>query len=164
MEKTQKLLDRFIFIFFCEDTAGLLPHNTVENIYKMAQNSFSLSECKIWEQFRGLFVAIDKGNNNVNPPINAYNGGLFAYDEILDKLIIKDEMFTYIKELARYDFESDLNVNILGHIFEQSLSDLEQIKMNWREFTRTAVVLPHRLTQKRIPNAKKTVFFTLPNI
>ena len=128
LEKTQKLLDRFIFIFFCEDTAGLLPHNTVENIYKMAQNSFSLSECKIWEQFRGLFVAIDKGNNNVNPPINAYNGGLFAYDEILDKLIIKDEMFTYIKELARYDFESDLNVNILGHIFEQSLSDLEQIK------------------------------------
>ena len=77
---------------------------------------------------RGLFVAIDKGNNNVNPPINAYNGGLFAYDEILDKLIIKDEMFTHIKELARYDFESDLNVNILGHIFEQSLSDLEQIK------------------------------------
>lgn len=128
LEKTQKLLDRFIFIFFCEDTAGLLPHNTVENIYKMAQNSFSLSECKIWEQFRGLFVAIDKGNNNVNPPINAYNGGLFAYDEILDKLIIKDEMFTHIKELARYDFESDLNVNILGHIFEQSLSDLEQIK------------------------------------
>ena len=128
LEKTQKLLDRFIFIFFCEDTAGLLPHNTVENIYKMAQNSFSLSECKIWEQFRGLFVAIDKGNNNVNPPINAYNGGLFAYDEVLDKLIIKDEMFTYIKELARYDFESDLNVNILGHIFEQSLSDLEQIK------------------------------------
>ena len=128
LEKTQKLLDRFIFIFFCEDTAGLLPHNTVENIYKMAQNSFSLSECKIWEQFRGLFVAIDKGNNNVNPPINAYNGGLFAYDEILDKLIIKDEMFKHLKELSRYDFESDLNVNILGHIFEQSLSDLEQIK------------------------------------
>ena len=128
LEKTQKLLDRFIFIFFCEDTAGLLPHNTVENIYKMAQNSFSMSECRIWEQFRGLFIAIDKGNKNVNPPINAYNGGLFAYDEILDKLIIKDEMFKYIKELARYDFESDLNVNILGHIFEQSLSDLEQIK------------------------------------
>ncbi len=128
LEKTQKLLDRFIFIFFCEDTAGLLPHNTVENIYKMAQNSFSLEPCRIWEQFRGLFVAIDKGNSNVNPPINAYNGGLFAYDEILDKLIIKDEMFEHLKELARYDFESDLNVNILGHIFEQSLSDLEQLK------------------------------------
>ncbi len=128
LEKTQKLLDRFIFIFFCEDTAGLLPHNTVENIYNNAKNSFCLSPCRIWEQFRGLFVAIDKGNNNVNPPINAYNGGLFKYDEILDSLIIKDEIFDKIRLLARYDFESDLNVNILGHIFEQSLSDLEVIK------------------------------------
>ncbi len=128
LEKTQKLLDRFIFIFFCEDTAGLLPHNTIENIYNNAKNSFSMSNCKIWEQFRGLFVAIDKGNSNVNPPINAYNGGLFAFDDILDSLIIKDEIFEYLKELSRYDFESDLNVNILGHIFEQSLSDLEAIK------------------------------------
>ena len=129
LEKTQKILDRFVFIFFCEDTAGLLPHNTVENTYELGQASFSSSECKIWEQFRGLFVAIDKGNTRVKPPINAYNGGLFAYDEILDKqLIIRDEIFEDIKNLARYDFESDLNVNILGHIFEQSLSDLEQIK------------------------------------
>ena len=128
LEKTQKLLDRFIFIFFCEDTAGLLPHNTVENIYKNAKNSYSMSQCRIWDEFRGLFAAIDKGNNNVNPPINAYNGGLFAPDEILDKLLIKDEVFEHIKKLSRYDFESDLNVNILGHIFEQSLSDLEHLK------------------------------------
>lgn len=128
LEKTQKLLDRFIFIFFCEDTAGLLPHNTVENIYKNAKNSFSMSQCRIWDEFRGLFAAIDKGNNNVNPPINAYNGGLFAPDEILDKLFIKDDVFEHIKKLSRYDFESDLNVNILGHIFEQSISDLEHLK------------------------------------
>ena len=128
LEKTQKLLDRFIFIFFCEDTAGLLPHNTVENIYKNAKNSYSMSKCRIWDEFRGLFAAIDKGNNNVNPPINAYNGGLFAPDEILDKLVIQDEVFEHIKKLSRYDFESDLNVNILGHIFEQSLSDLEHLK------------------------------------
>lgn len=128
LEKTQKLLDRFIFIFFCEDTAGLLPHNTVENIYKNAKNSYSMSQCRIWDEFRGLFAAIDKGNNNVNPPINAYNGGLFAPDEILDKLVIQDEVFEHIKKLSRYDFESDLNVNILGHIFEQSLSDLEHLK------------------------------------
>lgn len=128
LEKTQKLLDRFIFIFFCEDTAGLLPHNTVENIYKNAKNSYSMSKCRIWDEFRGLFAAIDKGNNNVNPPINAYNGGLFAPDEILDKLVIQDDVFEHIKKLSRYDFESDLNVNILGHIFEQSLSDLEHLK------------------------------------
>ena len=126
--KTQKLLDRFIFIFFCEDTAGLLPHNTVENIYKNAKNSFSLSPYRVWEQFKGLFASIDKGNNNVNPPINAYNGGLFAQDEILDKLVIQDDVFEHIQKLSRYDFASDLNVNILGHIFEQSLSDLEHLR------------------------------------
>ncbi len=129
LEKTQKILDRFIFIFFCEDTAGLLPHNTVEKTYELGQAYYSSSECKIWDQFRGLFRAIDRGRSDVNPPINAYNGGLFADDEILNKqLIIRDEIFEDIKNLARYDFESDLNVNILGHIFEQSLSDLEQIK------------------------------------
>jgi len=31
-------------------------------------------------QFKGLFQAIDKGNNQ--PFINAYNGGLFKKDEI----------------------------------------------------------------------------------
>lgn len=129
LEKTQKILDRFVFIFFCEDTAGLLPHNTVEKTYELGRSSYLPSECKIWDQFRGLFRAIDRGRSDVNPPINAYNGGLFADDEILNKqLIIRDEIFEDIKNLARYDFESDLNVNILGHIFEQSLSDLEQIK------------------------------------
>ena len=129
LEKTQKILDRFVFIFFCEDTAGLLPRNTVEKTYELGRSSYLPSECKIWDQFRGLFGAIDRGRSDVNPPINAYNGGLFADDEILNKqLIIRDEIFEDIKNLARYDFESDLNVNILGHIFEQSLSDLEQIK------------------------------------
>lgn len=75
-----------------------------------------------------MFHSIDRGNSDIKPPINKYNGGLFAIDDILDNLIIKDtiwENVTYIS--AKYDFESDLNVNILGHIFEQSLSDLEQI-------------------------------------
>ena len=30
--------------------------------------------------------------------------------------------------MSGYDFGSDLNVNILGQIFEQSISDVEQIK------------------------------------
>ena len=128
LEKTQKLLDRFIFVFFCEDTAGLLPPKTVESTYKRAKNSFSMSKCRVWEQFTGLFKSIDKGNMNVTPHINAYNGGLFKDDEILDRLVIQDDMFEHMVNLAAYDFESDLNVNILGHIFEQSLSDLEAIK------------------------------------
>jgi type I restriction-modification system DNA methylase subunit len=128
LEKTQKLLDRLIFTLVCEDTSSLLPLNIVINTYERAINSLSPSDERVWTEFKGLFLAIDKGNSRVKPPINAYNGGLFAFDSILDNLIIKDDIWRELIELAKYDFETDLNVNILGHIFEQSISDLESIK------------------------------------
>lgn len=128
LEKAQKLLDRFIFTLFCEDTSGLLPLNIVKNTYERALSSLSPSDERVWNEFKGLFFAIDKGNSRVKPPINAYNGGLFAHDDILDNLHIKDEFWDKLMVLANYDFETDLNVNILGHIFEQSISDLESIK------------------------------------
>jgi len=129
LEKTQKLLDRLIFIMFCEDSStNLLPYNTLKKYYDMGNDSPVPSDNNITPLIMGLFKSIDKGNSTVKPPINAYNGGLFAVDEILDNLIIKDTAWENVIKLAKYDFESDLNVNILGHIFEQSLSDLEQIK------------------------------------
>lgn len=128
LEKTQKLLDRLIFIMFCEDSSNLLPKQTLKNNFQTAKNLPIPNDDKIWQVLKGLFSSIDKGNNDISPPINAYNGGLFAEDELLDNLIIKDDVWDDVIKLADYDFESDLNVNILGHIFEQSLSDLEQIK------------------------------------
>ncbi len=35
---------------------------------------------------------------------------------------------TLPQELSRYDFNSDVDVNILGHIFENSLSDIEEMR------------------------------------
>lgn len=131
LEKTQKLLDRLIFTLFCEDTSSLLPLNIVKNTYERALSSFSASDERVWNEFKGLFHAIDKGNNQVKPPINAFNGGLFASDTELDSLSIKDYFWADFIELANYDFETDLNVNILGHIFEQSISDLEEIKIKF---------------------------------
>lgn len=128
LEKTQKLLDKFIFTLFCEDTSSLLPLNIVKDTYNRALRSFSSSEQRVWNEFKGLFQAIDKGNSRVKPPINAYNGGLFITDTVLDNLVIKDEFWDELIRLADYDFETDLNVNILGHIFEQSISDLESLK------------------------------------
>ena len=127
--KTQKLLARLVFIMFCEDSAiGLLPPYTIRDYYNLRERIPSNSDEKVWTLFRDLFHSIDEGNTSVNPPINRYNGGLFAKDEILDNLKIKDSVWEEVVELSGYDFESDLNVNILGHIFEQSLNDLEQIK------------------------------------
>lgn len=118
LEKTQKLLDRLIFICFCEDTPGLLPPDVLRNTFARAKQSFSSSETRIWDEFRGLFQAVDQGNTRVIPPINAYDGGLFEYGPVLDTLTIHDDIFAPLMTLAGYDFESNLNVNILGHIFE----------------------------------------------
>lgn len=128
LEKTQKLLDRLVFIMFCEDSANLLPPRTLLNYCKIAKNLPLHSDTKVYDVIKGLFDSIDKGNNTIDPKINSYNGGLFKEDIELDNLIIKDEIWSEIVKLSDYDFESDLNVNILGHIFEQSISDIEEIK------------------------------------
>ncbi|MDM8565436.1 N-6 DNA methylase, partial [Candidatus Halobeggiatoa sp. HSG11] len=61
--------------------------------------------------------------------IPAYNGGLFAADKILDKLVISDEVLhDNLLRLANYDFNTELDVNILGHIFEHSLNELEEME------------------------------------
>lgn len=126
LEKSQKILDRLVFIMFCEDGL-LLPNGTIKQVYHTAKNSFG-SQTRMWDQFKGLFLAIDKGNDY--PKINAFNGGLFVEDLELNSLVIKDEIWLDLIKLAEYDFESDLNVNILGHIFEQSISDIEDIKVD----------------------------------
>lgn len=130
LEKTQKLLDRFIFVCFCEDTE-LLPENIFRQVVNVAKRSFDLSDTKIWNQLKGLFHSIDKGN----PPmdINRFNGGLFQEDPVLDNLIIKDEIFTQFEDITKYDFGSELSVNILGHVFEQSISDIEEFKAEINE-------------------------------
>ncbi|MCJ7506367.1 Eco57I restriction-modification methylase domain-containing protein [Candidatus Bathyarchaeota archaeon] len=46
-------------------------------------------------------------------------------DRFRDKL---NPIISNLLILSSFDFESDLNVNILGHIFEQSITDLEQLQ------------------------------------
>lgn len=81
-----------------------------------------------------MFTAIDKGYPQEN--INRFNGGLFKADDVIDNLIIRDSILKEILSIERYSFDSDLNVNILGHIFEQSITDLEELKsvINGRKF------------------------------
>ncbi len=123
--KTQKLMDRFTFICFCED-CGLLPQNIYKNLVDTVHNSFSFMPNKLWNELKGLFTSIDKGNLPMG--VNKYNGGLFKTDPELESLIISDDILERFLMLSKYDFGSDLNVNILGQIFEQSIEDVEQIK------------------------------------
>ena len=72
--RTQKLLDRVLFCAFCEDR-GLLPADTIRKAY---EHRDPYHPRPIWENFRGLFRAINRGNAALG--IHAYNGGLFADD------------------------------------------------------------------------------------
>jgi len=121
VSSSQKLLDRILFIAFAEDN-GLLPAQSI----KQAVEHVDLYETKpIYQNFKGLFNAVNKGRELLKIP--AYNGGLFAPDKSLDKLIVSDELCKGFLKIAEYDFASEISVTVLGHIFEQSISDLEEI-------------------------------------
>lgn len=120
IEKVQKLLDRFLFICFCEDK-GLIPENSYSNLVKRGE----LLE-DIFESFKSFCNWINTGNKSKNIP--HFNGGLFKPDSVLDNLFVDDEVFRKLEKISDYDFDSDLNESILGHIFEQSVSDIEELK------------------------------------
>jgi tRNA1(Val) A37 N6-methylase TrmN6 len=118
-----------MFVYFCEDSAtGLLPARTVDTLIESAQRSFEERADKLWRECRGLFRAIDQGMPSRVLPINAYNGGLFAPDEALDSLLVRDVALRRVLDLRRYDFSGDLDVNVLGQVFERSIADVELAK------------------------------------
>jgi len=122
IEHAQKILDRVLFVAFAEDR-GLLPEKTIERAFQ-SRNAFNPQP--VWENFKGLFRAIDKGNAALAIP--AYNGGLFAEDTVLDALCVGDDICQSFKELGEYDFNTEVSVTVLGHIFENSVADLEELR------------------------------------
>lgn len=127
---TQKLCDRFVFILFAEDR-GLLRLRTIAEIKEKFQNQ--VTELSFYDFYKIYFKAIDEGSERLD--IKRYNGGLFATDTELDALKIDDSVLE-AQFLSDYDFLSDIGVNILGHIFESSLNDLEELnaQINGNEF------------------------------
>ncbi len=117
----QKLLDRILFIAFAEDTK-LLPANSLASAFEHAD---PYNPRPVWQNFRGLFRAVDVGNGDLKIP--KYNGGLFAPDPAVDDIDLPDDICEGFKKIGDYDFESEVSVTILGHIFEQSVSDLERL-------------------------------------
>ena len=127
-KKTQKLLDRLLFIFFAEDR-GLLPPNSIMLIINQWEKLKDLDEYQpFYNRLKKYFGYMNTGFQGKNYEVFAYNGGLFKPDEILDGLTISDEvLMRYCKKISDYDFQSDVDVNILGHIFENSLTEIEEI-------------------------------------
>ncbi|GCL43168.1 Eco57I restriction-modification methylase domain-containing protein [Dolichospermum planctonicum] len=146
IEKAQKTLDRILFIAFCEDR-GLLPEKTISKAYN---NKDIYHPRPIWENYQAVFRWVDQGNED--PPIPGYNGGLFQHDPILDQLLdIPDSLCGQLQQLTRFDFDSEVSVDILGRIFEQSITDLEELK---------ADVAKQEFDKKQGKRKKLGVFYT----
>ncbi len=142
-KKTQKLLDRFLFIFFAEDRL-LLPTNLIFRINLEWKNLMKMRmTVSLYERYKVYFNDLNVGAKVTLPAfgkktgdaieaefeIFAYNGGLFVPDEVLDNVKIDDEVLhVYTEKMSHYDFDSDVDVNILGHIFENSLNEIDEIK------------------------------------
>ncbi|WP_456433921.1 Eco57I restriction-modification methylase domain-containing protein [Nitratifractor sp.] len=121
---TQKLVDRIVFILFAEDT-GLLRKHTIREIREEFHRQ-KFTDFSLYDIYKFYFQAIAEGDDRLEIP--RYDGGLFAEDPELDSLVIGDEALDMrAQKLSDYDFASDVTVDILGHIFEHSLSDLEEM-------------------------------------
>ena len=129
-KKTQKLLDRFLFIFFAEDRLLLPPNSIREIVTQWTDLRDKYDEYQpLYSRFKKYFGYMNTGYEGKKYEIFAYNGGLFAPDEILDTIRISDELlYKHTVNLSNYDFESEVSVNILGHIFEHSLTEIENIQ------------------------------------
>jgi hypothetical protein len=69
----QKLLDRIVFIAFCQ-SRRLLPSGIIQYAWNITSGFYDVENPR-WQSFKGLFKKVDKGDSKQH--INAYNGELF---------------------------------------------------------------------------------------
>ena len=151
-KKSQKLLDRLLFIFFGEDR-GLLPPNLTREILKQWKTLIELDEYKpLYSRFKKYFTYLNIGHKGNKYDMFAYNGGLFKPDEILDNILIDDELlYKHTLNLSDYDYNSEVDVNILGHIFENSLNELDELRSE---------IEGKEIDKKKTKRKKDGVFYT----
>jgi hypothetical protein len=123
IETAQKLLDRILFIAFAEDKHLLDDRRTIERTFQLRVPTQSA-----WNNFQNLFRALNQGD--VRSGIPQFNGTLFAPDPILDDpgFSLSDDWPQFFQTLGQFDYRNEVSVDILGRIFERSLTDLEKLR------------------------------------
>jgi type I restriction-modification system DNA methylase subunit len=93
----QKILDRCIFIFFCEDMGQALafPPKLLRDflIERSKDPYFDPDGTTIWQDMLRLFKAMNEGRAFGGKALNQFNGGLFAHDDDLEKLLVPNSVF-----------------------------------------------------------------------
>jgi len=123
----QKILDRIIFVAFCEDR-GLLPAKCIDRAYSTLP-PFSKVTNPRWRNFLDLFRAVDKGHWEFLGLETGYDGGLFRHDPEVDDLQLDDDWTHFFRTIGTYDFRDEVNVDVLGHLFERSVAELEKLRV-----------------------------------
>lgn len=151
-KKSQKLLDRFLFLFFAEDR-HLLPVNYTRSILLQWEKVQELDiDEPLYDRFKKHFNYLNTGYKGKEFEVFPYNGGLFLPDSILDEFIIDDKLlYKHSLKLSEYNFESEVDVNILGHIFENSLNEIEEIQ---------AALEGQAIDKSKTKRKKEGVFYT----
>jgi hypothetical protein len=120
IEPAQKILDRILFIAFAQ-RRELMRGDLLQSALK-SRNEFNPQP--VWNNFLGLFRRVDKGDHDMDVP--PYNGGLFAHDALVDSVMLPEDLAKDIAELGNWDYRREVPVTVLGHIFEQSVTDFEK--------------------------------------
>ncbi len=129
LQYAQTIIDRIIFVSVIKDY-DLINYDVFKRLENAVLEIWEDDKSELWRQLNKFFKALDKG---MPPRIQKFNGGLFKQNDIIEKLVIKDFFLKQLLTLSNYDFESDLNINVLGHIFEQSITDIENLKKDLAE-------------------------------
>ncbi|MDO9500268.1 DNA methyltransferase [Falsiroseomonas sp.] len=150
----QKLLDRLIFVLFCEDMGQQIaypPQMLRDRLLRLAADPHLAADGDdAWDILRRLFSRMDQGGQFDAHTLHRFNGGLFAHDAELDGLTVPNRVFfatgqgageevlrTPLANLlyfaANYNFgtTSDgraITLYTLGRIFEQSITELEALE------------------------------------
>ncbi|MCA3424503.1 MAG: Eco57I restriction-modification methylase domain-containing protein [Roseomonas sp.] len=149
----QKLLDRLIFILFCEDMGQQIaypPQVLRDRLLRLSNQTLPEDGDDAWDMVRGLFRRMDQGGSFDGKTIQRFNGGLFAPDLELEELSLPNRVFfasgqasdgvtlatarpNLLYFAANYNFGTTsegraITLYTLGRIFEQSITELEALE------------------------------------
>lgn len=147
---SQRILDRLIFILYCEDMGKALsfPPYLLRDILRDISKAthYDANGSDAWAKIKDIFRAMADGLPFAGHKINRFNGGLYSHDALLNSLRIPNSVFcvkgqddnpakdktSLLYLSATYNFgvtgaggEKVINLYTLGRIFEQSITELE---------------------------------------
>jgi len=129
LECAQKVLDRVLFCAFAEDR-GLLPVDTLRKAY---EHRDPYERKAIWDTFKSLFRSINHGGHAES---RSYEFGDYDYGPA--QQVMGSQRRGQI-----------VDVDNLGHIFEQSIMDLERLRNELDGLVKPAGVDQHKTRRKK---------------